>query len=276
MAKTPSLKASTRLGLSVMPQTCFFCVDSAQTQQAGIHALRNAYPSPRAHRGRRRRVRQLERPRCPLCLPRPSAPDDGAPTIVITGQVTDIVTHNAVSSAPVFAFRSGDTTTLAADTTNTPGFYSLTISTGATPVDGYVRVTESGHITTYAYPAQPITRDTLDNISMVTPAEFSLLAAAAGITPQPGKGFIGVLVKDCTGAAITGAAVSTTPAATVLYNVAGVPSSSATATAGDGIAYIANVAAGNVTVQASASGHTLRQHVVNARADVITLTEIRP
>ncbi len=203
-------------------------------------------------------------------------PTTAPATIVITGQVTDIVTHNPVSSAPVFAFRSGDTTTLAADTTNTPGFYSLTISTGATPVDGYVRVVESGHMTTYAYPAQPITRDTLDNISMVTPAEFSLLAGAAGITPQPGKGFIGVLVKDCTGAGITGATVSTTPAATVLYNVAGVPSSSATATAGDGIAYVANVTAGDVTVKASASGHTLRQHIVNARADVITLTEIRP
>jgi len=203
-------------------------------------------------------------------------PTTAPATIAINGQVTDIVTHNAVSSAPVFAFRTGDTTTLAADTTTTPGFYSLTISTRGTPVDGYVRVTESGHITTYAYPAQPITRDTVDNISMVTPAEFSLLAAAAGITPQPGKGFIGVLVKDCTGAAITGATVSTTPAATVLYNVAGVPSSSATATASDGIAYVANVTAGDVTVKASASGHTLRQHVVNARADVITLTEIRP
>ena len=209
------------------------------------------------------------------CLGQP-LPTTAPATIVINGQVTDIVTHNAVSSAPVFAFRTGDTTTLAADTTTTPGFYSLTISTRGTPVDGYVRVTESGHITTYAYPAQPITRDTVDNISMVTPAEFSLLAAAAGITPQPGKGFIGVLVKDCTGAAITGATVSTTPAATVLYNVAGVPSSSATATASDGIAYVANVTAGDVTVKASASGHTLRQHVVNARADVITLTEIRP
>src|SRR3989442_9226606 len=136
-------------------------------------------------------------------------PTTAPPTIVINGQVTDIVTQNPVSSAPVFAFRTGDTTTLAADTTDTPGFYSLTISTVGTPVDGYVRVTESGHITTYAYPAQPITRDTLDNISMVTPAEFSLLAAAAGITPQPRKGFIGVQVKDCTGAAITGATEST-------------------------------------------------------------------
>ncbi len=209
------------------------------------------------------------------CLGQP-LPTTAPAQIFVTGQVTDIVSHNPVSSAPVFAFRTGDTTTLAADTTNTPGFYSLSITTGGTPVDGYLRVTNSSYITTYAYPAQPLRADTVNNISMVTPAEFSLLATAAGITPQAGKGFIGIVVKNCAGAAITGATVSTTPAGTVLYNVAGVPSTSGSSTAADGIAYIANVTAGNVTVMATASGHTLRQHVVNARADAITLTEIRP
>ena len=53
----------------------------------------------------------------------------------------------------------------------------------------------------------------------------------------------------------------------------GLGSSSATLV---GALLVANVAAGNVTVQATAGGHTLRQHVVNARADVITVTEIRP
>jgi len=47
-------------------------------------------------------------------------------------------------------------------------------------------------------------------------------------------------------------------------------------TSADGVAYIFNVAAGNVTVMSTASGHALRQHTVNARADVITLTEIQP
>lgn len=196
--------------------------------------------------------------------------------ITITGQATDIVNHNAVSGAPVFAFRTGDTTTLAADTTTTPGFYAVSILTGGTAVDGYLRITSGSYITTYAYPAQPLRADTVNNISMVTPTEFGLLAAAAGITPQAGKGFIGIVVKDCMGAAISGATVSSTPAGTVLYNVAGVPSSSAGSTASDGIAYIANVTAGDVTVMSSAGGHTLRQHVVNARGDAITLTEIRP
>jgi uncharacterized protein YegP (UPF0339 family) len=62
----------------------------------------------------------------------------------------------------------------------------------------------------------------------------------------------------------------------VKYNAAGAPSAAATSTAADGVAYVFNVAAGNVTVMATANGHTLRQHVVNARANVITLTEIQP
>src|SRR6266702_2746005 len=251
IAKTPSLKASTRAGDSfTLTIMCFrgrFCSHSNRLDTmhrampllaliaAGLAACGGDSSGPDARFA---------------CLGQ-ALPTTAPATIVITGQAADIVTQGPVSSAPVFAFRTGDTTTLAADTTDTPGFYSLTISTSGTPVDGYVRVTASGHITTYAYPAQPIPRDTLDNISMVTPAEFSLLAAAAGITPQLGKGFIGVLVKDCTGTAITGATVSTTPAATVLYNVAGVPSSSATATASDGVAYVANVTAGDVTVKAS-------------------------
>jgi hypothetical protein len=204
-------------------------------------------------------------------------PTTAPPLITITGQVTDIVSHGPVSSAPISAFRTVDTTTtLAADTTNTPGFFILSITTGGAPVDGYLRVTDSSYLSTYAYPAQPLRADTVNNISMVTPTEFSLLAAAAGIMPQAGDGFIGIVVKDCTGAAVAGATVSTTPAGTVLYNAAGVPSSTASSTAADGIAYIANVTAGDVTVQANAGGHTLRQHVVNARADAITLTEIRP
>jgi len=203
-------------------------------------------------------------------------PTTAPPAIVVTGRVTDIVTHNPVSNASVFAFRTGDTTTVAADTTSTPGDYIVSIATGGTPFDGYLRVSASGFMSSYAYPAQPLRADTVNDIVMITPTEFSLLAAAASITPQAGKGFIGIVVKDCTGAPVSGATVTTNPAGTVLYNVAGVPSSSASSTGPDGIGYIANVTAGDIVVRATASGHTLRQHTVNARADAITLTEIRP
>ena len=204
-------------------------------------------------------------------------PTTAPPLVNVTGQVKKSpLAQTPLAGAYVFAFRTGDTTTLAADTTNTPGFYSLSITSGGTPVNGYVRVTDSAHITTYAYPAVPLAGDAPENVLMITSQEFSFLAAAAGVTPAAGNGFIGMIVKNCAGTPIAGATVTSSPAGTVRYNAGGAPSSTATSTASDGVAYIANVTAGNVTVQATASGHTLRQHIVNARADVITLTEIQP
>jgi hypothetical protein len=201
-----------------------------------------------------------------------------APTVItVIGQIkANVLSPNALGGAYVFAYRTSDTTHLAGDTSNTPGFYSLTITTGGTPVDGYIRVTDSTHISTYAYPAVPLAADATENVLMITSSEFTLLAAAAGITPTPGAGFIGVVVTNCAGTPLAGATVSSTPTATVLYNAAGLPSSSAMSTASDGVAYIVNVAAGNVVIHANASGHTLRQHTVNARANAITLTQIQP
>jgi hypothetical protein len=197
--------------------------------------------------------------------------------ITVSGQVRqNALSPNALRGAYIFAFRTGDTTTLAADTSDTPGNYSLFITTGGTPVNGYIRATDSAHITTYAYPAVPLAGDATENVLMITNNEFSFLAGAAGITPVAGKGFIGLVVTNCAGQPLPGATVSSNPAGTIRYNAGGAPSSSATSTADDGVAYIANVTAGDVTVQATASGHTLRQHIVNAHADAITLTEIRP
>lgn len=201
-----------------------------------------------------------------------------APAIInFTGRVLqNFLSQSALSGAAVFAFKTGDTNPLAADTTETLGSYSFSFATGGAPVDGYIRATHSSHMTTYAYPAQPIARDTSQTVFMPTPTEFNFLAQAAGVTPVAGDGFIGVVVRNCAGTPVAGATVSSTPAGTVRYNAGGAPSSSATITADDGVAYIANVAAGNVTVQATASGRALRQHVIDARADVITLTEVRP
>ena len=202
-----------------------------------------------------------------------------APALI---NVTGMVSSNVLSPAPVhgayvYAFRRGDTTHLAGDTTDTPGRYSVDITTRGTPVDGYLAVSDSGHhIDTYAYPAVPLASNQIENVLMISSTEFTFLAAAAGVTPVAGDGFIGVVVKNCAGTPIAGATVTSSPAGTVRYNAGGAPSSSATSTADDGVAYIANVAAVNVTVMASASGHTLRQHIVNARADAITLTEIQP
>ncbi len=205
-------------------------------------------------------------------------PMTAPPLVNVSGMVTaNVLSPGPVPHAFVYGFRTGDTTHLAGDTTDTPGHYSLAIASGGTPVTGYLAISDSGHhIDTFAYPAVPLAVDVTENVLMVSTSEFSALAGAAGINPVAGDGFIGVVVRNCQGTSVAGATVTSMPVGTVRYNAGGLPSSTATSTAADGVAYIANVGPGNVTVQATASGHTLRQHTVNARANAITLTEIQP
>lgn len=210
------------------------------------------------------------------CLGAP-LPTTAPSTITVGGQILgNALAPTALSGAEVLASRTG-TDTLAADTSNTPGFYSLTFATQGTPVNGFLRVTKSGYLPTYAYPARPLAANDTTNVLAITSIEFGILGTAVGESQQAGNGFIGVVVRNCSGTPLAGATVQTSPAGgAVKYNFGGAPSSTATSTSADGVAYVFNVAAGNVTVMATANGHTLRQHVVNARADVITLTEIQP
>ena len=200
-----------------------------------------------------------------------------APSVVtVSGQTKgNVLSQNALGGVEIIVSRTG-TDTLGADTSDTPGRYSVTIATGGTPVSGHLQLKKSGYLPTFAYPSRPLFQDDTTNVLMITPSEFTALAAAASIAPTAGAGFIGLVVSDCQGNPLAGATVTSNPAATIRYNVAGFPNQTATSTAADGVAYIVNVTAGTVQINATASGHALRQVVVNARADAITLTEIQP
>ena len=187
-----------------------------------------------------------------------------APNSITVSGLTkgNVLSQNALGGVEIIVSRTG-TDTLGVDTSDTP-------------VNGHLQLKKSGYLPTFAYPSRPLFQDDTTNVLMVTSSEFTALAAAASITPTAGAGFIGVVVSDCQGNPLAGATVTSSPAGTIRYNVAGFPNPAATSTATDGIAYIANVTAGTVQINATASGHALRQVVVNARADAITLTEIQP
>ena len=201
-----------------------------------------------------------------------------APALVqVDGQILgNALSPGPVSGAIVTAFRVSPAESLAVATSNTPGFYAVSISTGNVPVNGYLRATASGKVDTYAYPSRPLSANLTTNVLMPSQSELDFLALAVGVTQSNSNGFIGVVVKDCTGNPVAGATVSTNPPGTVKYNSAGAPSGTATSTADDGVAYVFNVPAGNVTVRGNGGGETLREHAVNARAGKVTLTEIQP
>ena len=211
------------------------------------------------------------------CLGKP-LPTTAPSTILVSGQLTaNALNPTALQSAGVAAIKASDTT-MVLDTTTSDGsgHYTLTVATGSVPVNGFLRITKSGYLPTYGYPAVPLAADQTDNVLVITSTEFNFLAGAVGESPTPGDGFIGIVVRDCAGTPLTGATVASNPPGRIHYNAAGAPSSSATSTSTDGVAYIFNVAAGDVTISGTASGHALRQHVVNARANAVTLTQIQP
>jgi len=194
-----------------------------------------------------------------------------------------MVTANVLSPAPVphafvYGFRSGDTTHLAGDTTNPSGQYSVAIATAGTPVTGYLAISDSGHhIDTYAYPAVPLAADVTENVLMVSSHEFALLAASAGINPMAGDGFIGVVVRNCQGTPVAGRDREEQPGWYRALQCGWVCRARRRHPQPRTASRISRTSPpGNVTVRATASGHALREHVVNARADAITLTEIQP
>lgn len=201
-----------------------------------------------------------------------------APALVtVDGQILgNALSPGPISGAIVTAFKTGVAESLAVDTSNTPGFYAVSITTGSTPVNGYLRAIASGKVDTYAYPARPLAANLTTNVLMPSQSELDFLALAVSVTQSGSNGFIGVVVRDCSGNPVAGATVSTNPGGTVKYNLTGAPSGTATSTADDGVAYVFNVPAGNVTVRANGGGETLREHAVNARAGKVTLTEIQP
>src|SRR5260370_15513586 len=209
------------------------------------------------------------------CLGNP-LPTTAPSTIHVTGVTKyNALNPTALQSASVRAFKISDTTT-ALDTTTSDGSgqYTLTIATGATPVDGYVRVTKTNYLSTYGFPAVPLSADATDNILVLTSSEFGTLASLVGESPTPGDGFIAIVVTDCAGNPLTGATVASNPAGRIHYNAGGGPSSPATSTSTDGVAYIFNVVAGDVTIIGTASVPALRQHVVNTLANAVTLTQV--
>src|SRR5205809_8109039 len=85
-------------------------------------------------------------------------PTTAPPLVNVSGMVTaNVLSPSPVPHAFVYGFRTGDTTHLAGDTTNTPGHYNVGIATGGTPLNGYLGISGRGqHIETYGYSAVPL------------------------------------------------------------------------------------------------------------------------
>jgi hypothetical protein len=201
--------------------------------------------------------------------------------IMVSGNAEELSASGGtpVEGLLVEAFaNSADTTVVASAMTDANGDYTLVIMTNGQQLDGFLKATKAGLVDTYLYPPAPLTGDFAGaSLNMVNPTTFGLLAdTLCRANQDAAKGTIAVRVQDATDMPVAGATVSSNPAATkACYNgSSGLPSSTATATASDGVGYLFNVT-GNVTVSAS-GGATFQSHPVTARAGALTTTLIAP
>jgi hypothetical protein len=230
-----------------------------------------------------------------LCLLALGCGDDGgggggsadAPTapamITVSGTATE---RSASGSTPrqgvmITAYKNSDPNTVVVMTmTDASGNYSLVIPTGGVALDGFIKATLTGLVDTYLYPPKPLTADFgTASINMVSQGTLDTLSGTlCGTAQMSSMGLVAVLVADANNTGIGGATISSTPAAAkYCYNgSSGLPSRNATMTEADGIGYMINLPAGEVTVNASKSGTTFLSHKVNARAGTLTTTPITP
>lgn len=209
------------------------------------------------------------------------APPAAPAMITISGEATKRmgITETPATGAMVGAYKNSDPNTpIATATVDAAGMYSLTVETGGVAVDGYIKATLADYVDLYLYPPKPLTADFAGaSLNIVNETTLNLLHGICKPNQDTAKGTIAFIVADSANAPLAGAKVLSTPgAANDCYNgTNGLPEEAAVMTVADGIAYLINVPAGEVTVSASVGGTTFGAHKVNARAGAFTTTVVQ-
>lgn len=204
------------------------------------------------------------------------------PMIMITGTATkrELLTTSPAAGATIGAYKTGsDATPVVTATTDAMGNYTLVVPTNGQPLDGYLKSTLAGFVDTYLYPPRVLTADFAGaSMNILNQNTIDALNSFCQMSQDGTKGRVGLLVADAALMPVASAMVSSMPASgKYCYNGgSGTPSSGATMTAADGLAYLINAPAGEVTVSATATGMTFTAHKITVRTGVLTTTVIQP
>jgi len=200
----------------------------------------------------------------------------GNGTLTLSGIAKEITATGTtpLPGVALTAYNASDDSMLGSATSGSDGTFSISVH--ASSVDGYLKATYGTYKTTYLYPPHPLTADyTGVPVFMLSSNTYAAANALLGNTGQgSGNGWIAMLVEDANATPVAGAAVTSTPMGTVGYNggANNLPTTNASGTGSDGIAYDVNVTAGSVTVSATKTGATFQSHSIKVRPDAVTLT----
>jgi hypothetical protein len=215
------------------------------------------------------------------CLGQP-LPVGAVGHLTISGFVTAAgIARKPIDGALVELFDPSGTRVLSSALSATDGgTWSVDTDLGCTPSVLALRAgkPDAGFADGWYYPPAPFRRDRQGlELVVFDAAAQALVAGIAQVTIQPGTGAIALGVDDCSGRAVFGATVASSPAGTVRYiSELGFPSTNEMATTSKGQALIFNVAPGAVQLTATVGGQTLRSKTITVRDGTITTTTLTP
>ena len=209
------------------------------------------------------------------CLNAPAATKADNP-VVLSGTTTDSFTLAPIGNASIAGELPGLGTPVFTIHSDASGKFSQSQATGGLPLDINLAVSAGGYVDTYYYPGRPVTHDITMPVQLLTPAAATTLAMAASVKMVDAtNGAMLFTVDDCNGAPVAGATITTSPAGKVRYFNGVQPAPSATATDTAGVAMVAELPPGNVTLTATVNGMTYktRNYQVVGGAFIQTIVE---
>jgi hypothetical protein len=203
-------------------------------------------------------------------------PTTADPLVNLAGTTIDPQTKMPVGLVTV-ALQDAQMSTIFTATSDINGRFTIPLNTNGTPVVGIdLFASAVGRINSYYFPWRPITQDLDIVLSVLSTTEASALVLGAGVTMTPGDGTILLSINDCNEGPISGATLASSPAGTVRYFMGIQPLMMGSATDPGGVAMVANLAPGNISLTATVGTMTLPSRNVKTVADSFTLTEIQP
>lgn len=206
-------------------------------------------------------------------------PTTAVDPIMSNGVIADAYDMALLDAVAMEWFKTSDDMSVATATTNAMGQYAASITTGATPFQGYVRLMKANYLPQYTYPPTPWATSPQTHVhGMVSVATAATLAGALMVTLDPADGHALVIVEDCDGTPVEGATVTVTPTPDrlVYLDAGGSLPTMGTMTTASGRALAINVAVGTVDITVQHAGHMYRAWPVKTRASSLTVNYRRP
>jgi hypothetical protein len=196
-------------------------------------------------------------------------PAAAAERVTLHGFTNDSYTGGALPGVQVELRARDKDVVLDVTASDVQGVLVFEVETGSAPLEAYGRMHRDGHVTSYLFPSRPLVEDTRNVFFPVLPPAWrEELAGHAGVTLDPARGIVAIIVTDCAGERVEGATVAfDPPAEAVAYWDPTFTVAEATHTTINGHAWGFNVPAGVVRATVTVGDVTYRDWPVQSFAD---------